>query len=67
MKLSLTYRKGLNRGYIPVHYNTNHGVHACWIIKEGRKWMTIQWVTGAKKRVPLSEKKHMREFKGRAG
>lgn len=67
MKISLTYRKGLNRGYTPVWYRTDHGVYPCWIIKEARKWMTIQWVTGAKKRVPLAEKKYMREFKGRAG
>ena len=72
MKLMLSYRKGLNMGYTPVWYHTNRGVYPCWIIKEGRKWMIIQWVTEAKegrkrKRVPLSEKRYMREFKGRAG
>jgi len=63
----LTYRQGLNRGYIPVNYHTKHGVYACWVVKEGRKWMTIQWSSGLKKRVLLSEKCHMRQFKSKAG
>ena len=67
-QIKLTYRKGLNLGYEPVHYHTDRGNRTAWIVKRGSKWMHLKWGDGSgNKRVPLSHERYMTPFTSKRG
>lgn len=63
----LTYRKALNRGWMPHWYHTDRGIIVACIEKEARLWMYLRLTDGSRKRVRLSEKKYMTPFKSKRG
>lgn len=62
-----TYRKVLNKGFTPCWYMTDHGSRVAWIEKQGRKWMTVRFSTGERKRCPISETRFLTPFKSKRG
>lgn len=62
-----TYRKVLNQGFTPCWYMTDHGSRVAWIEKQGRKWMTVRFSTGERKRCPISETRFLTPFKSKRG
>jgi len=56
-----TVRKVRNRGFIPVVYHSARGQVSGWIYKEGRKWMHFYSPSLGNKKLPLKEKRYMRE------
>ena len=62
-----TYRKLKNKGLTPHWYHTDRGQYVVVIVKTGTKWMTVQYLDGLKRRVPLSEKRYMKAFTSKRG
>ena len=62
-----TYRKTINKGFVPCWYHTDRGIRIGFIEKEGPKWMYFRFANDTRKRVPVSEKRYMTPFKSRRG
>ncbi len=54
-----TRRKVINRGFEPVRYRTDEGAFNGWIEKRGPKYLHCYFPSLGRKRVLLSEERHM--------
>jgi hypothetical protein len=62
-----TIRKVRNRGFTPVRYRTELGVHHGWIARRGTKWIYFYSVTEDRElQLDPSEERHMTEVTMRA-
>jgi hypothetical protein len=55
-----TTRKVRNRGFEPVTWHNADRIVSGWIYKTGRKWFYFFSPSTGRKRLPLSERSHMR-------
>ena len=63
-----TYRKAVNRGFVPVWYRTDRGTRIAWVEKEGPKWMWVRFGSdGLRKRCPVSDKRYMTPLRSKRG
>jgi len=63
-----TYRKVLNKGFVPCWHKTDHGSRIAWVEKKGSKWMYVRFASdNLRKRLPISEQRYMTPFKSKRG
>jgi len=57
-----TIRKVRNRGFTPVRYHHDTGVHNGWIFKEGTKWNHATFPSLGNVRISKSDMRFVREL-----
>ncbi len=57
-----TIRKVRNRGFTPVSYHTNRGIHSGWIYKKGTKWVHAFFPSLGRVRIAPNEMRFVKEL-----